>query len=225
MNEKTDTYKNLLRGKDESELVFFEGQKIHQAVVPSLKQLIEVAEENNYCLRIASGHRSYERQQLIWDEKALGKRPLLDDQSKPLVFADLSPTEIMHGILKWSAVPGISRHHWGSDFDIFEQSLLPEGYQLKLVPEECLEGGVLTLFYKWLEDELPKQPFIRPYYPHRKGVGCEPWHLSYKPLAEHIAPLLTKDYCLQVITESKLELREILLQNFEEVFETYIKNV
>ena len=40
----------------------------------------------------------------------------------------------MVGILEWSALPGASRHHWGSEFDVFDLAALPEGYRVQLLP-------------------------------------------------------------------------------------------
>ncbi len=56
-------------------------------------------------------------------------------------------------ILRWSALPGGSRHHWGCDFDVYARNLLPPGTQLQLEPWEYLEGHQLA-FYQWVEANL-----------------------------------------------------------------------
>ena len=32
-------------------------------------------------------------------------------------------------ILLWSALPGASRHHWGTDFDVFDRAAVPPDYR------------------------------------------------------------------------------------------------
>ena len=44
-------------------------------------------------------------------------------------------------ILRWSALPGGSRHHWGTEIDIFDPDLLPQGQSLQLEPWEYESGG------------------------------------------------------------------------------------
>ncbi len=56
-------------------------------------------------------------------------------------MAALSDLEKCKAMLRWSAVPGASRHHWGTEIDIFDPDLLPENTPLLLEP---------GIFGRWL---------------------------------------------------------------------------
>ena len=71
------------------------------------------------------------------------ERPLLDARNQPLDALQLGETERLHAILHWSALPGTSRHHWGTDLDIYDPDCLPAGTRLALEPWEY-EGGRLV---------------------------------------------------------------------------------
>ena len=90
----------------------------------------------------------------------------------------------MFAILRWSALPGTSRHHWGTDFDVFDARALPAGTALQLTPAECAPGGVMHPFHCWLDGFLARQKaFFRPYCRDLGAVAPEPWHLSYAPVS------------------------------------------
>ena len=45
-------------------------------------------------------------------------------------MAQLSPAERIEAILRWSALPGASRHHWGTDLDLIDaHAIQPGGHQ------------------------------------------------------------------------------------------------
>ena len=86
-----------------------------------------------------------------------GTRPILDDHGEAKNPRDLTPSELLESILRWSALPGFSRHHWGTDFDIYDKSTLPHGYQVQLVPEEYQKRGP---FFKSSVKNCVSTPFI-----------------------------------------------------------------
>ena len=49
--------------------------------------------------------------------------------------------ERIEAILPWSALPGASRHHWGTDVDLIDRKATPPGYRVQLTPEEFEPGG------------------------------------------------------------------------------------
>src|SRR5579871_1839442 len=71
-------------------------------------------------LYVASSFRDFNRQLGIWNGKFNGQRPLLDRAGAVIDRANLYENELIDAILIWSALPGASRHHWGSDFDVME---------------------------------------------------------------------------------------------------------
>lgn len=200
---------------------------MHRDCVSSWLLLREKALQEGFDLAAASAYRGFSRQLAIWNEKARGERPVLDIQETPIDIAAMSERDILFAILQWSALPGASRHHWGSEIDIYERSLLPQGYSLKLTLEETLEHGVLGEFYEWLNMQFAGGSFcgfFRPYYPaNRCSVGCEPWHLSCMAVSENFEKLLDRQ-SLYAFYEScsEIELQQSILENFDLIFEDYI---
>lgn len=119
-----------------------------------------------------SGFRSFEQQLLIWNRKATGQRAVLDSQARPLDIARLSDRELVFAILRWSALPGASRHHWGTDIDVYDEAARPEGYEVDLVPDEVNPGGMFGPLHAWLDDRIltgTSFGFYRPYDLDRGG--------------------------------------------------------
>ena len=111
-----------LTGQTDSHLA--EVSTLHQTLLAEhnvhhdLMALVNAADTAGFQLEIASGFRDFSRQLLIWNNKFSGQRTMLDSHSQPLDPSRLSDEEKLFAILRWSALPGTSRHHWGTDFDI-----------------------------------------------------------------------------------------------------------
>ena len=103
------------------------------------------------------------------------------------------PAERVDAILWWSALPGASRHHWGTDFDVMDARAMPAGYKLQVVPAEYLAGGPFHRLTTWLDAHMHAFGFFRPYTTDRGGVSPEPWHLSYAPVAQRAQAALSVD--------------------------------
>lgn len=144
------------------------------------------ASDAGYRLAIASSFRSFERQKMLWNGKASGLRPVHDDEGKQLEVAELSPHELLHAILRFSALPGTSRHHWGTDVDVFDLVAAGESYDVQLTPQEVAPGGLFDSFHCWLDGQIAADKsygFFRPYARDNGGVAVERWHLSYAPVS------------------------------------------
>ncbi|MEN3353699.1 MAG: hypothetical protein V7640_1857, partial [Betaproteobacteria bacterium] len=98
-------------------------------------------------IAITSGFRDFEAQQRIWNLKWSGARPLYDESGNTREHAALAPAEIVEAILCWSALPGGSRHHWGTEIDVVDRAAIPEGYRVQLLPRETVPGGVFHLLH------------------------------------------------------------------------------
>ncbi|MET0355487.1 MAG: M15 family metallopeptidase, partial [Cellvibrio sp.] len=132
-------------------------------------QIIDSAKNAGFDLRVASGFRSFERQLHIWNSKANGIRPVLDETGNTININMLNDDEKVFAILQWSALPGASRHHWGTDIDVYDASRMAPGYELQLTLAETEDGGPFAEFHLWLTQELEQgSDFYRPYVP---GVG------------------------------------------------------
>ncbi len=222
-----DQLKQQLLGLDENFLVSSPelNCRLHPETLAAVYDLRARAADFGFDLRIASSFRNFERQLLIWNDKATGKRVVLDSAEQPLSIGMLTDIEKVFAILRWSALPGASRHHWGTDFDIYDASRIDADYQLQLTVAETEVGGPFAEFYRWLADELERDecPFYRPYNLDRGGIAPEPWHLSYAPLAKNYAQVFTADMLYQQLEISPLELKQQVLDNVDEIFQRFVR--
>ncbi|WP_232059275.1 M15 family metallopeptidase [Kineobactrum salinum] len=176
-----------LTGRDDSGLLTLDGgQRLHPAAAEAFARLQRDAAVAGFGLAIASGYRSYERQRLIWNGKASGQRPVHDDRGNAVDVLHLDPVSRLHAILRFSALPGTSRHHWGTDLDIYDNRAVAADYPLQLSPQEVAPDGPFAPLHQWLDERMAageSHGFFRPYGHDRGGVAAERWHLSYAPLA------------------------------------------
>lgn len=204
-----------LTGRDESHLVALAcGHRLQAEAAAALAALQADARRAGFELAIASSFRSYARQLLIWNGKASGARPVYDDSGGQVELAGLSPREQLYAILRYSAIPGTSRHHWGTDVDVYDGAAVAAGYQVQLSPQEVAAGGVFDALHCWLDECIAagtSRGFYRPYARDRGGVAPERWHLSYAPLAQACSAQLTMEL-LQACWGAAQGTEEILLR-------------
>jgi len=186
-----------LTGRDPAHLVELpDGHRLQSAAAAALARLQADARGAGFQLAIASSYRSYERQRLIWNGKAAGERPVHDDAGNPVAILALPADERVRAILRFSALPGTSRHHWGTDLDIYDAAAVPTAYALQLSPQEVAPGGPFDPLHCWLDARMAagdSHGFYRPYGCDRGGVAPERWHLSYAPLAVSCSGRVTAD--------------------------------
>lgn len=216
-----------LCGRDELALVScpWGSGLIHRDLYHPLMRLAEAAEGAGFTLKLASGYRGFDRQCAIWNAKAGGARPVLDEQGAPLDTAALDELALVHAILRWSALPGSSRHHWGTDIDVYDAGGLAEGETVQLTRRESEPGGPFEAFHDWLDGYLtgPDNPgFYRPYDRDRGGVSPEPWHLSYAPLANRYARAMTPEVLADYLQTESFALKETVMAHLPELFQRYV---
>jgi LAS superfamily LD-carboxypeptidase LdcB len=184
-----------LTGREETHLVSLaDGHRLREEAAAAFIALQADARAAGFDLAIASSFRSYRRQLAIWNGKASGARAVCDDTGRPVPMAGLSRLEQMHAILRYSAIPGTSRHHWGTDLDVYDAAAVAADYQVQLSPQEVAAGGVFDPLHRWLDQRMAagdSRGFYRPYSVDTGGVAPERWHLSYAPLAMTCAQRLT----------------------------------
>src|SRR5688572_1503380 len=167
------------------------GCTVHRDAAQAVVELREACLAAGLQLSIASSFRSFDRQVQIWNAKYTGERPVLGRDSRPFDRGRADPNALIDAILAWSALPGASRHHWGTDFDVVDGNALAFGYQPLLVPEEYAPGGVFERLGAWMDANLAEHGFFRPYRSERGGVQPEAWHVSYAPIATQALGALT----------------------------------
>ena len=217
----------LLFGDVDEDLILLEkfNSRFHKDVIQPINDLANAAEQEGFFFKVASSFRSFERQLLIWNDKAAGIRPVLDDGGAPIDLAPLSDTQKVFAILRWSALPGASRHHWGTDFDVYDSSRITPDYTLQLTVDETEGDGPFAKFHQWLTVELEynSRGFFRPYRQGVGGIAPEPWHLSYAPVANHYAFQLSREILHKKIQATEITLKESILENLDVIYEHYIK--
>jgi LAS superfamily LD-carboxypeptidase LdcB len=194
---------------------------LYPEVIEAFEKLKYLAQTKDINLSICSSYRSYESQERIWNSKATGKRKLYTRTGELLDFSKLNKKELLESILTWSALPGASRHHWGTDFDIFDLNIKSRE-EVNLTIKECSED--FETLYTWLDKAITETDFTRPYSKDLGGVSVEPWHLSYSPISSKLQENYTLELFIKNIERSSFELKELVLENAEHIYKTYVQN-
>lgn len=214
-----------LLGLDESHLILV-GRGPHRltaATAAAFNDMQVAATDEGFNLQAASSWRSFERQLAIWNGKWRGERPLLDADNQPLDALQLDDMERLHAILRWSALPGTSRHHWGTDLDIYDPDCLPVGTRLALEPWEYEAGGWFADLGEWLGDHMADFGFFLPYakpLDAAQGVAYEPWHISFAP--ESGEQRLDPDALALCLQQADIEGKECILAHLDEILARYV---
>lgn len=204
------------------------GCRLHPDVIAPLLALQARAQTDGQQLAVASGFRDFERQQTIWNDKVLGRRPVYDRAGNEVDLDSLDDWDKVQTLLIWSALPGASRHHWGTDLDVFNPQLIPTGGRLELSQAEYWYGAQKP-FCEWLDKQLQVNgDFFRPYsrqnsITQNMGVEPEPWHISYRPLASVYEQALTVDLLRDVLATADLQLKDCILANLETIVARYVR--
>ncbi len=216
-----------LTGRDRGHIVDVESPRcmLHAAVVDAFLAMRQNAAEAGIDLLPLSSFRDFGRQRRIWNEKYRGKRPVLDRSGRPVDMNRLAPEERVETILLWSALPGASRHHWGSDIDVVDGRVLASGYQAKLERQEFMRGGTFAALARWLAGNMRRYGFYRPYTRAGSGVQPEPWHLSFAPVARRALPSLTVELLASAIEGANIGGEAAILSSLPSIHQRYVQAV
>jgi len=144
----------------------------HKDAVEAFVRMAEDANVNGYQLKAVSAFRSFSDQKQIWEDKWTGKT-LVEKGKLPNTVPD--PKKRALKILEFSSMPGTSRHHWGTDFDL---NSLNNAYF------ETRDGKRV---YDWLTEHAAAYGFCQVYTAkgadRPTGYEEEKWHWSYIPVA------------------------------------------
>jgi LAS superfamily LD-carboxypeptidase LdcB len=199
---------------------------LHPEVTKPWQVLKEAAASQGFELSIASGFRSSERQKIIWNEKLSGLRDVVDECGQVLDITQYESMEKIVRVLRWSALPGASRHHWGTDMDIYDKAAVDDNYSLRLVSDEYLGDGPFAPMINWLQEFLNKKNspgFFFPYKRDNGGVMPEPWHLSYQPVADVFQRQWSLENFVAYIKQSDILEKETVLSNMDTLYERFVK--
>lgn len=222
-----------LTGRDRSHIVRYDGDdwccELHPQALTAFLQLRAVALGDGLDIVPLSSFRDFNRQAAIWDAKFRGERTLLDRAGCAMDATCLSGEERVAAILWWSALPGASRHHWGTDFDVIDRAALSgpwHDYRPQLIPAEFAPGGVFAGLGHWLDDHAVEFGFFRPYATDReRGVRPEPWHLSFAPLAIPALNAFSEATLREAIASSTIEGGEAVLAALPMIVSDYVRGI
>ncbi len=161
-----------LIGKDNSDMIGLDF-KMKTKAYSSFVTMQSHAYKAKVAIRVVSAYRSFEKQKQIFENKY-----------SLYLSEGMTPKQAINKIIEYSTIPGTSRHHWGTDVDIFDSSVpKPESI---LEEEHYYNNGPYTKLKKWMDENANRFGFYEVYTknPDRKGFKHEPWHYSYAPLAK-----------------------------------------
>jgi LAS superfamily LD-carboxypeptidase LdcB len=191
---KNDIPKNLLLGQPNRQqrdsllvtvarnLANREGMLMHHEAYEAFLKMREAASADGISLTIVSAFRDFDHQKRIWENKWYGRQVL---SGNIMATSIDDPVERAREILRFSAMPGTSRHHWGTDIDL---NSLNNNYFL---------SGRGKQEYDWLVNNAQQFGFCQPYISrnlrNEKGYEEEKWHWSYMPVASKYLAAYTEN--------------------------------
>ncbi len=201
------------------------GCTLHPQAASALLAMREAARREGIELQAVSGFRDFERQLAIWNGKFSGARALLSAQNLPLEATALSENERVAAILVWSALPGASRHHWGSDCDVIDRNALEPAARVELLSTDYGPGGRYARLSGWLSGHARHYGFFLPYDRDRGGVQPEPWHLSFAPVAVPALGAMSVELLTEALERAELGGREAVMAALGGLYGRYVTAV
>lgn len=144
---------------------------LRNATLAAFESMWKAAKTDGVSLEIVSATRSFSAQRSIWNRKWGAPR-----------FMGFQEANRAREILRYSSMPGTSRHHWGTDID------------LNALENEWFDTPPGSNVYAWLSANGFRFGFHQVYTDKkhgRTGYEEERWHWSYLPLAE----TMWEQYC------------------------------
>lgn len=195
---------------------------LHYEVVASWLAMRDEAAQAGIQLAVASSFRDFDTQLSIWNRKWAGELPLYDRRGTLLQRNRIADGDMVDVILAWSAVPGGSRHHWGTDIDVYDAATMNDGRRPRLVPEEYAVGGPFERLTAWLDQNMQRFGFFRPYRVDRGAVMPEPWHLSYAPVSLRALESLSLSMLRHVLETSNIAGKPYVLARLPEIYTRFM---
>lgn len=196
---------------------------VQNSVLEPFLKLSESAKKAGFDIRVESAFRSFDRQLSIWNRKATGKLKLLDADGIPFQKIPEDDSERMRAILLWSALPGASRHHFGTELDVVDGNSVPKGYEVELTEEEC--SGMFAPFHCWLSEQIQAGKsfgFERVFVPGRGKIRPERWHISHRVSAAEQEALFDPETLRNIYERFDMELKDVVLEHFDELMRDYV---
>ncbi len=195
---------------------------LHKHILPAFNQMQAAAQKVGLSIEIASGFRPFDRQLSIWNRKFTGELAVKNQANEVVDITKLNEKEKVEAILLYSALPGTSRHHWGTDFDIYAPDLLPTNQKLQLEPWEYQQTGYFWPLTTWLNEYADTFGFSRPYQKFTGGVAIEPWHLSHQITANSFEQYYSLTDLARLLKTADIEGKDFILQHIEALYQRFV---
>ena len=193
----------ILIGMDDSRIVS-DTILLEKETYSAFIKMKDAAEKDGIVIKLVSGFRDFYRQQMIWNNKY---KKFTNE------FSLDGPTAIKE-IIRFSTIPGTSRHHWGTEIDIIDKNF--ENEKDLLISKKYEEGGIFNSLKKWMDKNSKRFGFYIVYDDdsNRPGFEYEPWHYTYKPVSDLYQREFLKLDLKSIISKTKVEGKEFINDEF-----------
>ncbi|MBN1771232.1 MAG: M15 family metallopeptidase [Deltaproteobacteria bacterium] len=222
--------------------------KLLREPADALESMTRAARADGVDVWARSGHRTLSQQRYLWNSKYRGLSTVrADDGSRLTLTRDHSAAEKVRLILSYTAFPGTSRHHWGTDVDMAQtfadgcaDLLLREGLEPASSgePGEPDPGGEPAAGQKaerGADDCLPAQRWLAArahefgwylvYDVARGGVQPEPWHWSYLPYAVPALARYLDEVDADLLRDRGVDGDDVVLDDFASYRDRFILGI
>lgn len=150
------------------------GMYIRKDTYKAFLAMDSAAKQEGIKLQIRSATRNFDYQKSLWEKKWTGQTPI--ENGEKLNVSTPDPVQRALKILRYSSMPGTSRHHWGTDID------------LNNFTNRFFEHGEGLILYDWLQANADTYGFRQPYTAkdslRQEGYNEEKWHWSFYPVSD-----------------------------------------
>ena len=193
----------ILIGMDDSRIVS-DTILLEKETYSAFIKMKDAAEKDGIIIKLVSGFRDFYKQQMIWNNKY---KKFTNE------FSLDGPTAIKE-IIRFSTIPGTSRHHWGTEIDIIDKNF--ENEKDLLISKKYEEGGIFNSLKKWMDKNSKRFGFYIVYDDdsNRQGFEYEPWHYTYKPVSDLYQAEFLKLDLKSIISKTRVEGKEFINDEF-----------
>lgn len=201
MQNRMSPYQLLLTGRKEP--VLSDNKILDISAYHAFVRMHQAALKDNIDIKILSGYRRFYDQLRIWNDKYSKFKKL-----------KISEEEIFNRISTYSAIPGTSRHHWGTEIDIIDANVI-HSKKSYLVPQHYSTDGIYKQLHQWMSTYGQEFGFYLVYTDnvYRNGFRFEPWHYSYKPLAKRYLKYFSRLDPVECVKDEKIGGNDYLDKN------------
>ncbi|NMC71999.1 MAG: M15 family metallopeptidase [Myxococcales bacterium] len=203
----------------------------------SLQEMSRAALADGVRVWARSGHRSLSQQRYLWNAKYRGHDTVRTEDGRRLTLRREQPAaEKVRLILSYTAFPGTSRHHWGTDVDMAQTfadgcadlllqqdagpppdaPVVPAGDDpapaarkaAEQPPDDCLPAQ------RWLAAHAHEFGWYLVYDAPRGGFQPEPWHWSYLPFAVPALARYLEEVEADLLRDRGIDGADVVLDDF-----------